>query len=367
MIKPITLSLLLAFGAPQYLFATEANTDKRDDSILPDISLPTIDAEKVIDDFEDSLSQSGAEAEIKQQADVCLSTSVLKADADITVAELRQHCEEKPTGIFKRRAELEKSIVNNPFALIPHKPNYILPMSYSEGSRTPYEGFIDDVTTLDKVEVQFQVSLKYLVMPDLFTPDLNLFVGFTTTSWWQAYNNDSSSPFRETNYEPEVILQYQQPWDLFGLDVVASGLSLNHQSNGQSQGLSRSWNRLIGHVGFEDDNFVWVVRAWWRLPEDQKENPTDSKGDDNPNIERYMGYGDLNGIWKLPNNHSIDITVRNNLRSDNKGAVRLGWTFPLSNHLMGYVQYFNGYGESLIYYDQAISRIGIGFKLTNWL
>jgi len=362
MIKPISLSLLLGCSLPFSLFAAEDTQKENDTSILSNI-----DPEKAVNDFEGSLSQEGAKAEIKQQSDVCLSTSVLKADEHITVAELRKLCDDEPTGIFKRRRELEKSITNNPFALIPHKPNYILPFSYSEGSRRPYVDVLDESDTLDDVEVQFQVSLKYLVMPDLFTEDLNLYVAFTTTSWWQAYNNDSSSPFRETNYEPEVVFQYNKPWDLLGLDVVASGVSFNHQSNGQSQGLSRSWNRIIGHVGFENDNLVWLARAWWRLPEDKKKNPDDSKGDDNPDISKFMGYGDLNAIWKLPNNHSIDMTLRNNLRSDNKGAIKLGWTFPLSNHLMGYIQYFNGYGESLIYYNQSVSRIGIGVKLTNWL
>jgi phospholipase A1 len=60
--------------------------------------------------------------------------------------------------------------------------------------------------------------------------------------------------------------------------------------------------------------------------------------------------------------------VRNNLNfDDNKGAFELDWTFPMPGKLKGFVQYFNGYGESLIDYNQYQERIGIGIKIADWL
>lgn len=323
-------------------------------------------ANETITEFEQSLDQSGRIQNEEAVYNSCLSTSVLNADDTITVAELRTKCLEQPTDAFSHRRALEESIGENPFALIPYKPNYLLPATYSEGSTVPYAGIVED-DEFDKIEVKFQVSLKYLAFEDVFMDNLDMYVAFTTSSWWQAYNDDQSSPFRESNYEPELMIEYDKPFDLFGQEVDFAGLSLNHQSNGQSAELSRSWNRIIGKLGFVEDNFAWVIRAWWRLPEDSKKDPSDSKGDDNPDIYKYMGYGDLGAVWKLPNNHSFDMTLRNNLRKDNKGAIELGWTFPINKQLHGYVQYFNGYGESLIYYNHSVQRLGIGVKLTNWL
>jgi phospholipase A1 len=141
---------------------------------------------------------------------------------------------------------------------------------------------------------------------------------------------------------------------------------MSHQSNGRGGSLSRSWNRIYTNFVFEKENFVVSLKPWWRIPEDEKEDPLDASGDDNPDITDYMGNFELTTLYRR-HDHEFSLMLRNNLEGDNYGAVQLEWTFPLWRGVRGYAQYFNGYGESLIDYDAHIERFGIGILLTDLL
>jgi phospholipase A1 len=133
---------------------------------------------------------------------------------------------------------------------------------------------------------------------------------------------------------------------------------LNHESNGRSEPLSRSWNRVVANFGFERGPFNMLLKTWYRIPESASD-------DDNPDIEKYMGYGELWGyyFWKKAR---FGIMVRNNLRRDNKGAIQFDVALPLIERISAYFQYFNGYGESLADYNKSVNRFGIGFMITDW-
>ena len=81
----------------------------------------------------------------------------------------------------------------------------------------------------------------------------------------------------------------------------------------------------------------------------------------------YLGYGEIWALLLLERNTASGIMLRNNLDFyANRGAVQLEWSFPLINQVSGYLQYFNGYGESLLDYNHRVNRVGIGFILTDW-
>lgn len=302
----------------------------------------------------------------------CIDTSVRDADPSLTIGEIRANCEPvqtPPEGEAPRvteREEMEKRSEWNPYVITPHKQNYILPITYLDEPNNEVYSIEDDADVMKNEEAKLQISLKVpLVEPGLFLPDDSLHFGFTLQSYWQVYNHDISAPFRETNYQPEFF--YTVPFK-----VHASGsqtllqFGIEHQSNGRSQLLSRSWNRIYTQIFYAKDDYLISFRPWYRIPEDPKDDPLDPNGDDNPDIDDYMGYFELTGAWKWKQ-LEVSVMGRNNLRSENYGALELGLSFPLSGRLRGYAQYFNGYGESLIDYNYRNERIGVGVLLTGVL
>ncbi len=245
------------------------------------------------------------------------------------------------------------------FVIRPYRSNYVLPLAYNNSPNMDASLDLDPEARSQNAEAKFQISFKVKLWEDILGNDMDLWFAYTQLAFWQIYNKQFSSPFRETNYEPELLLNFRTDYDLLGLKGRMINVGLNHQSNGRSQPLSRSWNRVVATFGFERDRFNLLARTWYRIPENEKD-------DDNPDIDKFMGYGELWGFyyWKK---HRFAMMVRNNLRpSDNRGALQLEWSIPLIERVNGYLQYFNGYGESLIDYDKSVNRFSIGFMLVDW-
>ncbi|HAI71482.1 MAG: phospholipase [Alteromonas sp.] len=259
------------------------------------------------------------------------------------------------------RMEGDKEALDNSFAMTQHRQNYILPMTYITNPNSAGNSELTE-ENIDKKEAKFQVSTKFPLYLEEAGFD-GVYFGFTLTSFWQLYNSEVSKPFRETNYEPEVFWQETADYSVFGYKFNTFQVGFNHMSNGQSGLQSRSWNRLFASIVFSDNDDIYYLKTWYRIPEDEKDDINDPTGDDNPDIQDYygrieLGYGRKIGAFKMM------ALLRNNLDFDeNRGSIQLDFTYPISDRYELLLQYFNGYGDSLIDYNRSQERIGVGFQL----
>lgn len=272
--------------------------------------------------------------------------------------------------------QLDQQVKRNPRAIQPHKRNYYT-LSYFDsdlsGSSLTHDPFGQE---LDHAEIKFQISMRVPLVEGLFGSDADLYTAYTATSFWQAFNNDISSPFREINHEPELFVLWPAKWRLGPIRARVFSFGFNHQSNGQFnraltdddgvvayENASRSWNRIMLGAYFEQENFLWHLQTWYRLPEEAKDDPQQAKGDDNPDIEDYLGNFELS-FFRMLGRYSGAMMVRNNLDfSRNRGALQLDFGFPMARKLDGLVQVFHGYGDSLLDYNSRNTRVSIGFAL----
>ncbi len=310
-----------------------------------------------------TLLASNAALPMSDETQQCLLERLEQADDTTTVAELKSACSEKsaadlmPSFEEQResavgiRLQADADARSQRFVISTNKANYFMATYNADPNVAPY-GIPDD--TFDKEEMKFQVSFKMPLATDLFDGNADLVFAYTSTAWWQLFNSEIDNPFRETNYEPEVLLQGQpeKPW--FGLDVLAWDVGINHQSNGQSGALSRGWDRLVAGaaIGVTDD-IVVGLRGWTIV----------RRQDTNADLWRYMGYGDI-GLGWVPNRNTFALKYRPAREGD---AVELTWSYPISKYLRLYAQYWNGYGESLIDYNVRTKRFGLGIALSDIL
>lgn len=255
------------------------------------------------------------------------------------------------TGLTDVRAETETAMTtafHSRVRAVPglslHKDMYILPATYCE----EYNG--------SQTEVVFQISAKQRLHKQLY-------FAYTQKSFWQAYDHHNSSPFRETNFNPEFFYRFQ-PGTLghenLGLDVGGE-----HESNGQPVGKSRSWNCLYLSPYYLNNETRTLIysKLWWRLPERSKDHPGDPEGDDNPDLTDYMGYSSIHFYQAFWDRHMFHAMVRGNPRH-HRGAVGLTYRITVPRLRAGViVSLFSGYGESLIDYNRSITRIGLGFHV----
>jgi phospholipase A1/A2 len=265
---------------------------------------------------------------------------------------------------LSERWELDSTTRRGTFLVTPYKPLYVTAGRWSSDpneqpiSENPIYNYPLNIP-LGRYEARWQLSLKVKVLQSIFGKNGDLWVGYTQKSHWQVYNTAFSRPFRETNYEPELILNFATRFSVLGVKTRMLGIALTHQSNGRAIPLSRSWNRVILHAGFERGKWVVLLRPWLRLPDTEDENPA---------ILDNIGRADATVIYKT-GRHLFSVVGSHSLRggANNRGQVQFDWTFPVTGNLRGDLQILHGYGETLIDYNHKQTTIGLAVSLVNWL
>jgi len=251
---------------------------------------------------------------------------------------------------------------NETFGLSPYRPNYVLPLSYSS---KPYRVYTPHDGTYMQTEAELQVSFKFALAQNLLGLNEKYYAAYTQRSFWQVYKK--SSPFRETNYSPELFVTVPLgTQNTFGPKLATLGFW--HYSNGQGNieksdnvaqypelvNRSRSLNRLYAKLTFQHNALVWDAMVWY---------PFGHYDDDNPDIMDYIGYGGIRAMY-FYRQHLFSAYLRGNPLTQ-KGSIELTYSHPAKikgTYFFG--KLFTGYGESLIDYNHKNTKISVGVSFS---
>lgn len=211
--------------------------------------------------------------------------------------------------------------------------------------QTYVDGGFEDADGLQAMEMKFQFSLSVPIIP--ISQSSAVMFAYTQKSLWQLGNNDISSPFRETNYQPQFFLMHQSNMLLFN----SAEAGYMHESNGQTSSLSRSWDRMYVALERLDGPVEYGIKGWYVIKdEDNNEDITDYLG----NYDAWFKVGNKIGTFDTRFTYNFDT---------NKGGVEAGYTLNINKFIGIYAQVWTGYGETLVDYNHDQTRVGIGMKL----
>ncbi|WP_162053263.1 phospholipase A [Pontibacter pamirensis] len=228
-----------------------------------------------------------------------------------------------------------------------YKDNYIVT------GTTPTE-----VPTGENSDVKYQISFKHRLTGASLPWNSYLFLTYTQKAFWNIYS--WSSPFNEINFNPGLGLGKLlfRNGELLG----SLALQIEHESNGLDSTLSRSWNYVSGsYTMLITPKSIVQFKAW--LPFFYMT--------DNPDLIDYVGYTQAMYILEIKKEKLIlDVLGRKGARGWN-GNIQAQLNYRPTNSGNAFItlQWYHGYAESLIDYQEKTNmlRLGISIKPFNYL
>lgn len=202
-------------------------------------------------------------------------------------------------------------------------------------------------------DVKFQISISQRLTKSTLPFQTYLFLMYNQKCFWNVFQN--SMPMHDLNFNPG-----------FGLTkllivknrlVGKATLLVEHESNGKDGTESRSWNRITFGASIYIDPQIMIFGKTWIPIID---------GQNNRDILKYCGIYQT-GISTMSVNKRIGfaviLTKRQGWNLNCNTIVELNYRLFKKENQFFFIQYYNGYGESLIDYNQFHSRIRAGLVI----
>jgi outer membrane phospholipase A len=228
--------------------------------------------------------------------------------------------------------------------------------------------------------IKFQFSVRYQIYTTTGTSNPTnaqrfwegFNVAYSQTSLWDVSN--SSEPFfYDSSYRPELFYEldrFPKGWFSDNCDFNIQ-VGLGHESNGLLPPDHRSMNIAFIHPTLRIGQLLHSASEEYFLTISPKIYGYIDDISQNPDIAKYRGYCDLRLVFGQEGGWQLATIARVGNEFD-RGSAQIDFTYPLGRifhdndkktDLCIDLQYFIGYGDTLLTYNQRSSVFRLGLSL----
>jgi phospholipase A1 len=208
--------------------------------------------------------------------------------------------------------------------------------------------------TKTNTNVKFQISIAQRLTNSVMPFGSYLYLYYTQKCIWNVL--EESLPMRDMNFNPGLGLA-KPLVRKDGRFIGVLYLTVEHESNGRDSIQSRSWNRISLGGNVMITPYVTVHGKIWLPIVD---------GENNKDLLKYAGIFQAGVAYNSPNKRfgaSIEFVKRKNWKLDFNTTIELNYRLFRNENQYFFVQYYNGYGENLLDYNQFRSQIRFGLVI----
>ena len=202
-------------------------------------------------------------------------------------------------------------------------------------------------------DVKFQISFQQRLTKSSLPWNSYLYLFYTQKALWNVF--ERSLPFHDLNFNPGIGIS--RFIIMKGHLIGKATMMIEHESNGRDGTASRSWNKISWAGEAYISPFLMAHAKFWIPIIDGKYNK---------DILKYMGISQA-GFQARSNDDKwvLDMTLvkRQGWNLNFNTIVQLGYRINHNSNQFIMLQYYNGYGESMLDYNQYHSRIRIGLLI----
>lgn len=202
-------------------------------------------------------------------------------------------------------------------------------------------------------DAKFQVSIRQRLTNSTLPFKTYFFLTYTQKAFWNVFQD--SFPFRDLNFNPSLG---------FGRALVRHDrflgtimLQFEHESNGKDGLDSRSWNKVSFGTNFMfTDRWTFHAKAWIPIVD----------GDNNKDIVHYSGWGLFGMEYSSPKkkyNASLFVNKRGGVNLNANIIANFSVRLFSDDSQYLFLEYYNGYGESMLDYKQYRQRLRFGIVI----